>query len=58
MAKIKVNDIKPAGTELFADSQNFLTDLTDSELDIMGGLHLAAGSGCNSGLLCCITRKA
>ena len=61
MADIKIKDIKPAGTELFADSQTFLTDLTDSELDIMGGsvaAALDAKSGCNSGFLCCITRKA
>lgn len=55
MADIKINDIKPVGFELMDDSENFLSDLTDSELDVVGGLALDA-SGCNSGLLCCITR--
>ena len=51
MADIKVNDIqiddiKPAGFEFRDDSENFLTDLDDSELDIMGGLQQAqSGSG-------------
>ena len=57
MANIKVNDLKPKGFELFDDSETFLTDLSDKELDIMGGLQLAA-SGCGSLLLCCITKSA
>jgi hypothetical protein len=51
---LQINDIKPVGFELMDDSENFLSDLNDSELDIVGGLQ--AASGCGSGFLCCITR--
>ena len=33
MANIKVNDIKPAGVKLFADSEGFMDQLVDSELN-------------------------
>ncbi|MBE9107069.1 hypothetical protein IQ229_19720 [Nostoc cf. edaphicum LEGE 07299] len=54
MASITISELRPTGYELFSDSETFMTDLVDSELDIMGGL--AAASGCGSALLCCITR--
>jgi hypothetical protein len=54
MASITISELRPTGYELFSDSETFMTDLVDSELDIMGGL--AAASGCGSGFLCCITR--
>ncbi|BAZ33271.1 hypothetical protein NIES4074_57810 [Cylindrospermum sp. NIES-4074] len=39
MANIKVNDIQPAGLELFADAENFMHQLTDDEITgIVGGL--------------------
>lgn len=56
MASITISELHPTGYELFSDSETFMTDLVDSELDIMGGL--AAASGCGSALLCCITRAA
>ncbi|MCC5666368.1 hypothetical protein LC653_21215 [Nostoc sp. CHAB 5784] len=59
MASITISELRPTGYELFSDSETFMTDLVDSELDIMGGRAaggLAAASGCNSGFLCCITR--
>jgi hypothetical protein len=38
MAKIKVNDIKPIGTELFDDSESFMNELRNDELEqAMGG---------------------
>ena len=37
MANIKVNDIKSAGTELLLDSESFLIEITDEELNIGGG---------------------
>jgi hypothetical protein len=43
----------PAGFELMDDSENFLNDLDDSELDIMGG---AVQSWCFSLGGCCFTR--
>ena len=47
MAKIKVldiksasADIKPAGAELFGDSESFINDLKDNELTVAGGFKL------------------
>lgn len=38
MANIEINELKPAGAELFSDSEGFMTELSDSELaDINGG---------------------
>ncbi|WP_293075286.1 hypothetical protein [Moorena sp. SIO3H5] len=42
MADIKVNDLKPAGAELFADDESFINELTNDELNIIGGQELAA----------------
>ena len=39
MSKFQINDIKLDGSELFNDSENFLSDLKESEMDeIIGGL--------------------
>ncbi len=39
MSKIKFNDIKLDGSELFSDSETFMNELEDSEMDmIVGGL--------------------
>lgn len=38
MANIEINDFKPAGAELFSDSEDFMNELSDSELaNINGG---------------------
>jgi hypothetical protein len=38
MANIKVKDlISIAGTDLFNDSESFMRDLSDDELDLQGG---------------------
>lgn len=38
MANIKVSDINPAGTELFADSESFMNDVSNDEIQhILGG---------------------
>ncbi|MBD2385077.1 hypothetical protein [Cylindrospermum sp. FACHB-282] len=38
MADIKINDIQPAGLELFADVESFMHQLTDNEMmGIVGG---------------------
>lgn len=38
MANIKVNDIKPAGAELFADSEGYLDELKSDEIsNVLGG---------------------
>jgi hypothetical protein len=38
MANIEVNDINPFGTDLFADSESFLNELSNDEMDLRGGL--------------------
>lgn len=38
MASITISDLRPAGSELFQDSESFLNELTDREmLGIAGG---------------------
>ncbi|NEO77966.1 hypothetical protein [Moorena sp. SIO4G3] len=37
MADIKINDIKPAGADLFADDESFIKELSNDELNIVGG---------------------
>ena len=38
MASIKLSDLRPAGVELFQDSESFLNELGDRELSVSGGL--------------------
>lgn len=39
MANIKVNDIKPAGADLFGDYESYMDKLVDSEINnIKGGM--------------------
>ena len=38
MANITILDIKPAGVELFADSESYLIDLSEHELEVYGGM--------------------
>ncbi|NES81798.1 MAG: hypothetical protein F6K10_10555 [Moorea sp. SIO2B7] len=41
MANIKVNELNPAGTELFLDSESFINDLENNEeISVTGGLQL------------------
>ena len=47
MASIKINNLQPAGAELFDDSESFLNELKSQELDIISGGSLdiiSAGS--------------
>ena len=40
---IKINDIKPAGAELFADSEGFMDGLSNDELgNVLGGMFAPA----------------
>jgi len=42
MAKIQINDVKLDGAELFNDSETFLSELQDGEMEqIVGGLTIA-----------------
>lgn len=38
MADIKIYDLEIAGTELFADTENYLADMSEEELNFQGGL--------------------
>lgn len=39
MSSIKVNDLSPAGSELFQDDESFMNELTNDELgSVQGGL--------------------
>ena len=37
MAQLKITELNPAGSELFQDSENFLEELSDRELNLMAG---------------------
>ncbi len=41
MAKIKVRDIKPTGTDLFEDSESFLNEVSSDEIEQTFGGMLA-----------------
>jgi len=38
MASIKISDLRPAGANLFSDSESYLNDLSEEELGINGGM--------------------
>ncbi|MDZ8262456.1 hypothetical protein [Nostoc sp. ChiQUE01b] len=41
MAKLKINELKTSGVELFEDSETFLNEISDDELaKAMGGLDV------------------
>ena len=50
----KVNSIKLAGAELFDDSESFINDLEDNELELTGGQ--LARAGCS--YCCCYVLSA
>lgn len=37
MATIKIHDLNPTGSQLFSDSESYLNELTDDEININGG---------------------
>jgi hypothetical protein len=37
MATIAISDLRPAGYDLFSDSESFLSNLSEEELDMQGG---------------------
>jgi hypothetical protein len=54
MATIKISDLRPAGTELFQDSESFLNELTEPETgNLLGGILIIANTSfCLSGRRC------
>ncbi|AFZ24508.1 hypothetical protein Cylst_2278 [Cylindrospermum stagnale PCC 7417] len=46
MAKLKINELKAAGTELFEDSETFLDELSNDELEnAIGGRRIYPTGG-------------
>ena len=37
MARLQISELRPAGSELFQDSESFLEDLSERELDFVAG---------------------
>ncbi len=45
MAEIKVSELRPAGSELLQDSESFLNELSDRELEnVVGGTSVTTAS--------------
>lgn len=38
MSSIKISDLRPTGPDLFYDSESYMKDLTEEEIDIQGGI--------------------
>ncbi|OUL37310.1 hypothetical protein BV372_02625 [Nostoc sp. T09] len=44
MAVIKISELRPAGSELFQDSESFLNELNEKEaLSLVGGAYTVVG---------------
>lgn len=41
---IKISNLNPTGSELFSDSENYLTELTDEELNLTGGIIIGTST--------------
>jgi hypothetical protein len=37
MATINISDLRPTGSDLFSDSEGYMNELGDSELDLING---------------------
>ncbi|MGK7938010.1 MAG: bacteriocin [Xenococcaceae cyanobacterium] len=49
MAEIKLSELRPAGSELLEDSESFLNELNDRELEnVVGGNTIASVASQNS----------
>ncbi|MBD2676199.1 MULTISPECIES: hypothetical protein [Nostoc] len=46
MSTIKIHDLNPAGSELFQDSESFLHELTNAELEVQGGFRTQSFTYC------------
>ena len=48
MTAMTISDLRPAGHALLADSEGFISDLSDEELGIRGAWHHSCGSNAAS----------
>ena len=37
MANINISDLRPAGADLFLDSESYINDLTEAEMNVLVG---------------------
>jgi len=52
MANITISELRPAGFDLFQDSESFLNDLTDTDsMSVLGGSENGGGGGYNDSYL-------
>jgi hypothetical protein len=50
MANITISELRPAGADLFSDSESYLNDLNDNELDnVAGGWRQALADAVRAG---------
>ena len=49
MANINISDLRPAGADLFLDSESYLNDLTEGEMLIFGGRWCVSFWCCSGG---------
>ncbi|MBD3886846.1 hypothetical protein IFO70_35000 [Phormidium tenue FACHB-886] len=42
MANLTISDLQPAGLSLFSDSEDYLSDLSESEQDLQGGIWMVS----------------
>ncbi len=53
MANINISDLRPAGADLFLDTESYLNDLTEGEMtNTLGGIHHHT---CSCSCVCCCT---
>ncbi len=51
MATITISDLRPAGIEMFGDSESYLDGITEQDMeDILGGGWYISGSVNNQGI--------
>ncbi|MBD1929920.1 hypothetical protein H6F74_27350 [Trichocoleus sp. FACHB-90] len=59
MANIAISDLRPAGSELFFDSEGYMNNLDDSEVDIVnGGCYTPAFPLCARSSIRCVKVSA
>lgn len=42
MAFIQINNLNPAGSDLLSDSESYLEELADADLNLQGGIYTSS----------------
>ena len=50
MGNINISDLRPAGADLFLDSESYLNDLTEGEMLIFGGRNSGNSYQCSENI--------